>query len=259
MRYPLVALLCAAPLAAQAPAGLARAALDNPAFTWLHVPTRELRLYFLADSYPAMHRDSLATLAAAGRARGLRLLGVEDCPPIDVFFIETRAQMDALVGLPVTGFAQRDARAVFLVTNPEWRAFERHELMHVLAHHVWGAGVEPSAWIVEGLAQFTDGRCGAYTVDDVAHGLGRRSGFVALDTLVTRFRALNDLTAYLQAASMVGYLYETRGLEGVRAVWQQGTEALPPGFAAGWQRWLRTRAQPVPSGALDSISQKGCG
>lgn len=247
-------------LGAQEPAGLGRAALDNPAFTWLDRTTPALRLHFLADSYPALHQDSLARLTTAGRAHGLALLGVEDFPaPIDVFFIESRDQMNALVGFPVTGFAHRDARAVFLVTNPDWRAFARHELMHVLVHQLWGPAARPDAWIVEGLAQFADGRCGPYTNDDVAHALGARSGYVPFDTLVARFRQLNDLTAYLQAASMIGHLYETRGREAVRRVWTRGVGALPAGFERSWREWLAARARPVAPADLDVIAAKGCG
>ena len=252
-------------LAANEPQGSARAALDNPAFTWVNQDTKHFRVHFAADSYPAAHRDELVERVEAARRDNLALLGANEFQPmIDVFFIESRAQMDSLVGSPVTGLADRDARAVFLVTNPEWRAFERHEIMHVLAHHVWGPS--SGAWIEEGLAQFADGRCGDYTIHDVVRALARADGYVPIATLVEQFRELDDLTAYLQAASMVGYLYETRGREAVRAVWQNGVDALskvagetPSAFAESWWKWVRERAKPVPSDQLQIISEKGCG
>jgi hypothetical protein len=259
--------LCLIPwaLAAQEPQGLARAALDNPAFAWVRQDSPHLRVYFLAHSYPAVHQDSLVRLAEAARTHGLELLGVARFDTaVDVFFIETRAQMDSLVGSPVTGFAHRDARAVFLVTNPEWRAFERHELMHVLAHHAWGPAAE--AWIEEGLAQFADGRCGRYALDAVVVALAGRGGYVPMDTLVERFRRLNDLAAYVQAASMAGYLYQRHGRDTLRAVWQRGAGALgqltgetPAAFAESWWRWVRARAQRVPQNEVAVIRRKGCG
>ena len=265
--WQLLASLCLIPgaLAAQEPQGLARAALDNPAFTWVRQDSPHLRVYFLAESYPAAHQDSLVRLAEAARTHGLELLGVtrfDDA--VDVFFVERRAQMNSLVGFSVTGFAHRDARAVFLVANPEWRAFERHELMHVLAHHAWGPAAEE--WIEEGLAQFADGRCGGYALDAVVVALAGRGGYVPMDTLVARFRQLNDLAAYLQAASMAGYLYQHHGRDAARAVWQRGAGTLgqltgeaPAAFAESWWRWVRARAQPVPQNDVAVIRRKGCG
>jgi hypothetical protein len=252
-------------LAAQEPRGLARAALDHPAFTWIRADAPHLRIHFLADSHAAFRRDSLRSLTERARAHDLALLGAERFDAdIDVFFVESRAQMDSLVGFPVTGFAHREARAVFLVNNPDWRSFERHELMHVLAHHVWGPAA--AAWIEEGLAQFADGRCGGYAVSTVAHALGARGGYVPFDTLAARFRELNDLTAYLQAASMVEYLYQTYGREAVRAVWRGGVAALrevtgrpPSALGELWRAWVAARARPVPDDQLATIRRKGCG
>lgn len=185
---------------------------------------------------------------------------------IDVFVIETRAQMETLTGMPITGFAHRDARAVFLVTNREWRSFERHELMHVLAHHVWGPAAAPSAWIEEGLAQFADGRCGTQPVESVAYALSTPAGPIPIETLVARFRELDDLGAYMQAASMVGYLYHQHGRDALRTIWQRGLHALASvtgrelsAFTADWWSWLSARATPVEQAKLAEIRDRGCG
>lgn len=267
MKRIVAVILCLASCAPaeQPPQGLARAALDNPSFDWVEHNTSHLRLYFLANSYPASHQGDLARRSESARADLLDLLGIDQFDDvIDVFFIESRAQMDSLVGFPVTGFADRDARAVFLVTNPEWRAFERHEIMHVLAHHTWGPA--SGAWVEEGLAQFADGMCGGYTVDDAAHALAVENGYVPIDTLVARFRQLDDITAYLQAASMVGFLYRMHGRDAARAVWQRGPGALPEvtgeapsAFAESWWSWLRATARPIPAETLQIIRDKGCG
>ena len=250
---------------ANPPQGLGQAAIDNAAFEWIKRDTANLRLYFLAGSYAAAHQDDLAQRAEAAHRDNLRLLGVERFDDvIDVFFIESRAQMDSLVGVPVTGLADRDARAVFLVTNPGWRSFERHEIMHVLAHHVWGPA--SGAWVEEGFAQFADRRCGEYTNDDVVHGLAAQGGYVPIDTLVATFRQLDDLTAYLEAASMMGFLFEKHGRDGARAVWQRGLEAIPEvtgeqpsEFAETWWQWVTTKAKSVPKDKLAIIRDKGCG
>jgi hypothetical protein len=263
--FAFLSLGCASNVADQEPQGLARAALDNPSFVWIDRNTSHLRLHFLADSYPAAHQDSLIQRAESARRDILEMLGVDHFDDVvDIFFIESRAHMDSLVGFPVTGFADRDGRAVFLVTNPGWRAFERHEMMHVYAHHVWGPA--SGAWVEEGLAQFADGRCGAYTVDDVFHALAAPTSYVPMDSLIVHFRQMDDLTAYLQAASFVGFLYQEHGRAAARSVWERGIDALPsatgqtlPAVTESWWRWVSARARTIPADELGIIRDKGCG
>jgi hypothetical protein len=258
---------CHGPDTSQPPAGLARAALDNPGFAWTETSAPGLRVYFLPNSYAWQHRDSLVQATRRAREHDLGLLGADHfAAPIDVFYIESRAQMDSLVGYPVTGFAHRDGRAVFLVTNPTWRAFERHELMHVLAHHIWGPAAEPSAWISEGLAQFADGRCAGYSNHAVARAIVEAQGAIPLDTLVWRFREFDDLSAYLQAASMVGWIYESRGRDVVKEIWMSGLDALtarlgmsPGEITSGWRDWVGRTAARVPAADVAKIQDRGCG
>ncbi len=247
------------------PQGLARAALDNQSFEWIRRDAPHLRFYFAAGSFPAAHQDSLIQRCVVARRDILRRLGgAQFSPPVDIFFIESREQMKSLTGLGVTGLAAREERAVFLVNNAGWRSFERHELMHVYAYHIWGEA--SSAWVEEGLAQWSDGVCGGYTNHDVAHALAEPHGYVPMDTLVSRFRELDDLTAYLEAASMMGYIYETKGRTAAQAVWLRGVDALqtvtgesPDAFARSWWQWVSARARPVPKNELETIVKKGCG
>lgn len=247
------------------PQGLARTALDNKSFEWIKREAPNLRFYFATGSYPAAHQDSLMQRTVDARRAILRRLGVVQFdPPVDVFFIESREQMKALVGVAVTGLAGRDERAVFLVNNAEWRSFERHELMHVYAHHIWGPA--SGAWVEEGLAQCSDAHCGGYSNHDVVHALAEPHGYVPMDTLTTRFRELDDLTAYLEAASMMGYIYETKGRVAAQTVWSNGADALRSvagessgAFAESWWKWVSARARPIPKGELEAIVKKGCG
>jgi len=257
---------CSGPSASAPPAGLARAALEDPGFVWSQETAPGLRLHFLEHSYAWQHRDSLVRLAERAREHDLRILGADRFgETIDVLFLESRAQMDSLVGFPVTGFAHRDSLGVFLVTNPEWRAFERHELMHVLAHHLWGPAAQPSAWIEEGLAQFADGRCGGYSVHDVSRAIAGAKGAIQLDTLARRFREFDDLTAYLQAASMTGWLYESRGRETVRQLWSSGLDVLarfgtsPSELTRAWRDWVEGSGTHVPAADVARIQRRGCG
>ncbi|MFL5534751.1 MAG: hypothetical protein ACJ8AP_03520 [Gemmatimonadales bacterium] len=110
--------------------------------------------------------------------------------------------MRALTGVGATGFAQPSARAVFLVTNPEWRAFERHEIMHVVAGQTWGSTGPDSDWLQEGLAQAADGACAGYSNSEVALALAQRHGWIPLSSVIGAFRQQPDVRAYLQAAAL---------------------------------------------------------
>lgn len=251
----------------QEPEGLARSALDDSTFTWITRRDPGFRVHFQEGSYAAAHQDSLMARLVDAKAHDLTLLGERAFDPtMFVFFLEGRPEMERLLGFTATGFAEMRTASVFLVTNPEWRAFERHEVMHVLATRLWGAPAEPGAWIQEGLAQFADGRCGGYPLDPVVVGLAEDAGYVPIDTLITRFRELNDLTAYIQAASFVGYLYRTHGREVVRDVWRQGLEPAaaaldrtPAELMTAWKRSLPPATDAPPPGRVAAIRSHGCG
>lgn len=253
-------------VSAQAPAGLAREALRRSDFHWINRTAPGVRVHFLAGSYPALHQDGLIRRVLAARDADLALLGGPAYDrTLDVFFVESRPQLQSLIGQRATGFAQLDSAAVFLVTNPDWRAFERHEIMHILATAAWGRPAPPGAWIQEGLAQFADGACGGFTNDAVAGALVR-DGVIPLDTLVTRFRTLNDLSAYLEAASVVGYVYHTYGLAAVRKLWKEGAGAVVSVLGRSLKDLERDWRASLPGGSalppverIAAIRKHGCG
>jgi hypothetical protein len=263
----LLALAVSTSLQSQEPTGLAADALANPDFTWIHRRAPGLRIHFLAESYPAAHQDSLVARVATAKTHALSILGADEFDAtLDVFFVESRPQMEALIGARATGFADMNAHTVFLMTNPEWRAFERHEVMHVLARQLWGPPAEPSAWIQEGLAQFSDGHCAGYPNEQVLIALMSDSKLTDLHTLVTQFRRLNDLTAYLEAASFVGYIYGTGGQDGLRALWSKGEDGAIPHLHRSlrqlhieWRRSLPTRGQPPTDDEVERVRRRGCG
>jgi hypothetical protein len=253
-------------LEAQAPAGLAASALADSSFTWIRRSIPGFRVYFLADSYPAAHQDSLLERLPHALSHAHALIKAPELhAPIDLFFIESRAQMTALIGGRATGLAQPSTRTVFLVTNPHWRAFERHEIMHVIVQHAWGPSAPGNDWLNEGLAQAADGMCAGYSNADVALHLAARHGWIPLDTLLTRFRDQPDLRAYLQAAAFGDYLLERYGAAAVAQLWRLGSH--PNSRIGGqtlaaierrWREELRPRRQ-VTAHTVAAVEAKGCG
>ncbi|HEX6313305.1 MAG TPA: hypothetical protein VFZ73_00535 [Gemmatimonadaceae bacterium] len=258
-------LVAGAAATAQEPAGLAASALANPSFAWQRDALPGFRVYTLPGSYAHAHRDSLMKRlpAALGAARTMI-----DAPPlngpIDIFFLDSRSHMEALTGAPVTGFAHVTAKAVFLVTNPGWRAFERHEIMHVVAGNAWGHDPRRNTWLIEGLGQAADGFCAGYPNEVVAAALASRGGWIDLDTMLRRFREQSDLRAYLQSASFTAYLLQHAGIPAVRTLWQSDadTATIVAGASlAAWEkRWRAAiRTSTIPSETLALVEQHGCG
>lgn len=261
-----LACLVAQTTVAQPPSGLAAAALANAEFTWLRRDATGFRVYFLVDSYPSRHQDSLIARLDPAVRHAERLINAAPLEqPIDLFFVESREQMTRLIGGRATGFAQPSARAVFLMTNPFWRAFERHEIMHVVAGHAWGRNAPNMDWLVEGLAQAADGRCGKYSNTEVIQALAARRGWIPLPAVLTQFRAQSDLRAYLQAAAFVEYLLPKVGPAALRDIWINGvtpdTILSNRSLAAHEAEWRRTLdSRRLPSEAeLDAIEAEGCG
>jgi hypothetical protein len=263
---PWLALVLVHDSQAQKPAGLAAAALADPSFSWIRREVPGFRVYFLAGSYAAAHQDSLLARlpAALGHARSLIGAPVLE-GSIDLFFIESRAQMTALIGGRATGFAQPSTRTVLLVTNPHWRAFERHEIMHVVAGQTWGPPAAGTDWLQEGLAQAADGACAGYSNADIMLALADRHGWIPLDQVLTKFREQPDVRAYLQAAAFVDYLLHRHGPQPLKRLWRRG--AKPDSLIGGdtlttherrWKERLRPRRQ-VGSGTLAAVESEGCG
>lgn len=248
------------------PAGLAASALTDSSFTWIRRTVPGFRVYFAENSYPAAHQDSLAELLPLALASARAIINAPALDaPIDLFFIENREQMKALIGGSATGFAQPSARTIFLVTNPEWRAFERHEIMHVVAYHAWGPPAPGNDWLNEGLAQAADGTCAGHSNSDVALALTADHGWIPLDTILSNFRAQPDLRAYLQAASFVGYLLQQFGPVAIGELWQKGSRSDSAingqtlrTIEREWREQLRTHESVAP-GTLLAVESKGCG
>ncbi|MDQ8164470.1 MAG: hypothetical protein P3A28_01760 [Gemmatimonadota bacterium] len=254
----------AAPAASQE--GLAASALANSEFSWVRRAAPGFRVYFQAGSYAAQHQDSLlARLPMALQHARTLIRSPAPADPIDLFFVETREAMTRLVGARATGFTHQSARAVFLMTNPTWRAFERHEIMHVVAWHAWGPPAARNDWLQEGLAQAADGRCGEFSNEAVLRGLTRRHGWVTLQDMLVNFRQQPDLRAYLQAAALTRFLLDAYGPTAVETLWRNGGTADSiigdRSFAAIEQQWREVIAsgdQPAPQ-RLAAIDEVGCG
>lgn len=155
---------------------------------------------------------------------------------------------------------------MLLVRSSAANQGERHEIAHVLSHNLWGHSRDwlTTGWMSEGLATYAGGPCSGYNIDEIVAYLDQQGGLIPLDSLATEFRSYDDLIAYLQAGSFVGYIRETYGLARVRALWEQGFEQLetilaetPSAIDAEWRAHLKS-AYPMPKVRWEPLEKEGC-
>lgn len=249
------------------PMGLAAEALRDTAFRWQTRETPHFRVHFQPGSYAADHIDQFVKDAEQARANGLEVLGASRFGfRIDVFHLTSRDQMKRITDYPVRGWADPVARTVLFVRSSSSNQGERHEIAHVLSHNLWGHSIDwlTTGWMSEGLATYAGGACSGYGIDEIVAYLDQQGELIPLDSLASRFRTFNDLVAYLQAGSFVGYIRETYGLTPIRALWEQGFERFeailgktPAAMDVEWRNHLKA-AYPAPKVEWAPLKAKGC-
>jgi hypothetical protein len=183
-----------------------------------------------------------------------------------VFYLESREEMKRINGRPVSGFATWSASAVFVVLNPEWRSFEAHEITHVFTMGMWGSPSTSSRWMIEGIAICSDGWCREYSVDEIAYHLLRSGQLPPLQDLFADFAELGEIRAGVYAASVIGYIRESYGIEVVQDLWLEGNEQLPEllradlkQIEASWKLYLKSRVSDQIEVDMEKIDEQGCG
>ena len=247
--------------AAHAP-GAARYTLRTLGPEWTTAEGRRLHIHVPGS---ASAEGGLARRAAAverARADVLRLLETrDDGDTLEVFFLRSPEEMRTLIGRTPGGFSDPPSKTVFISARMGAHPPLRHELMHVYAERRWGAPREP--WLHEGLAVLASGTCAGYPLHALAATLRADGDLVPLRELPTRF-TYEGLAGPLQAASVVAYVHETRGLRGVRTLWERGLEdgarALGTSVEAMERAWLaRTQREPTTRAVYwDAIRAHGC-
>jgi hypothetical protein len=245
----------------------ARAYLAAPSFAWHATESRHAIIYVPAGSAVGARVPELIDSVEAGRVAALALLGEGDRegePRLAIFLVDTRQDMQRLVGRPIGGLASlRELTAAF-VAGPGYHPFFRHELTHTYAALRWGP-MRSGAWLTEGLATLATGPCQGHSVDAIAAGYRRAGAAPAVAALAADLRAFPELPAYFTAASLVEFLRQHAGLGMLRALWRgelPGTDVAHPlgertaDLVAAWHQHLHDL---VPA-TLDTarLRREGC-
>ena len=256
---------CSPPAPPSADKAQVQRIMNDPRYEWVTIETPKTRIHFPVGSFAQTKRGSLPAQAEESRSTVLQRLSEADYSnTIDVFYIDNRRDMESLVGSPVTGFAYFDDDAVVVVFNDTWRAFERHELTHVVTLGTWQSPAEPA--VVEGLATYVDGYCGGYENGRVVRTILDTGAGIRLETLTGDFRNQDDLVAYLQASSAIDFAVQQLGPQAIRVLWDRGLRAISElleislhEYESRFEDWLASTYDPIPPAAWTAIRDAGCG
>jgi hypothetical protein len=265
----LVLLLVMAPnkISAQDESDLAKKALEDTTFTWKSLGSEEVQIYYQAGSFAEKHRAMLLRSASTAFQEALNCLGEPDCDrSIRVFYLDSRDEMNRIVGRPYSGFANWSASSVFVVFTPEWRSFETHEITHVLTMELWGTPHAASRWMIEGISVHCDGWCREYAVDEIAFYFLSRGELPPLKECFDSFASLGEIRGGFYAASVIGFIRRAYGAEALRELWVRGHGSIPEvlGVDAGkievmWKDYLKSNVREGVQIDLEAIKEFGCG
>jgi hypothetical protein len=245
---------------------LARRFLATSGFTWHSFESPHARLHLAGEM--ALDRVSqLADSVEQARRIALALLdeqSIGDEPPLELFFVETRTDMQRLAGRPAAGSAFPNELTAIFVAGVDYHPFFRHELTHAYAAHRWGRR-RSGSWLDEGLAALATGACQEHSVDAVAAGYIATGDSPTLEALSGDFYAIPELPGYFTAASLVDFLKHREGICALRSIWsgnRAGTDRQHPlghDTECLWSEWRRKLAGVIPA-TLDSVRLRrdGC-
>ncbi len=242
--------------------------LNDERFTWASMSDGDLTIYYKEGSFAQKHRMMLLSSLKTSIPEVLDILeetGFDD--PLNVFYLDSRDDMNALIGKPYSGFSHWTANSIFLVLNPEWRSFERHEFAHIVTMGTWGYPDSTSRWMIEGIPVFCDGWCQDMSIDQIAYSLLKKGQLPDLKILFTDYAGLGEIRAGFSSASFIAFVINEYGTEKIRELWHNGTTGTIedilgediPTLNGHWKDYIRDHGQDGIELDLESIRQHGCG
>jgi hypothetical protein len=240
---------------------------NDSRFSWDSISNAGIAIYYQKGSFAAKHRIMLLSSLENSVSEVLGLLQESEYTvDLNVFYLESRDEMEAIVGKPYTGFANWSAKCIFLVLNPERRSFERHEFAHIVTMGLWGRPNPTSRWMIEGIPVYCDGWCQEYTVHQIALNLLKANEMPELGELFDEYVSLGEIRAGFSAASFISFIAETYGPDKLRELWHLGSDRIEEVLGdslstleTSWRECIQQSASDDIEIDLESIMEEGCG
>ena len=241
--------------------------IGNDSISLSSVNYKSFRIYFKDNSYTATHLDNIENELDIAYNK---ILSVLDIPTykngIYLLAVDSKEEMQKVMGYKIKGGAAKGHDLVFFVYNPHIRPQFKHEIFHLISYETWG--LTNYRLLDEGGATYTDNFCfydnPMYTINSYYLKNGKLFTF---DSLINDFdnqAKKSDLIAYLQSAGIFKYLYEKYGVEKMKQLWIRGFEdfELIYGFSIkqleiDWINLIKTI--PVPKDFDINKLKEGCG
>ena len=251
------------------PTGLAVYTLKAPGFDWITSMSAHYRLHYLPGSVAQRQIDTLLAQNEAYLTSHLAILGAEKYDRmIDVFYFDSRDQIEEIVTKPFRALADAENMTVLAVRNDDDVARDAHEIMHVVSYDLWGGWERRNeeAWLGEGLATYSDVPCNGYKMSELAaHILKNTDKAVGLDSLALSFRQYPEMIGYPLMASFVEFVLEQYGRDHFRRLWDEGYSGIKnvfgkdvPVLEAEWHAFVLAKYPNADVPDWAEIREKGC-
>jgi len=197
-----------------------RSLLENKNFQWIaDSSSNELTIYYPAESWASKNPEKVKERLLYHYQGVKSFLHIETYRArINVFIVDSRAQMKKLVGHETNGSAFHDANTLTGIASEKMNSlYSNHELFHIMAMNIWGV---PGTWINEGMAVYSDNAWHGHDLYQLTKYLVDHNRYVPLEKLITDFRKADDRLSYPLAGSFVKYLDETYGRQTVEEIWK---------------------------------------
>jgi hypothetical protein len=242
-------------------------ALNDSHFSWESLSNAKNTIYFQKNSFASKHRVMLLSSLETSISTVLDLLDeTEYTNNLNVVYLETRGEMEAIIGKPYSGFANWSADCIFLVVNPEWRSFERHEFAHIVTMGLWGRPNPTSGWMIEGIPVYCDGWCQDYSVLQIANFLLKAKELPELNVLIHEYFNLGEIRAGISSASFVGFILNKYGPDKLKELWRNGSDRIEEilddslsNIEKHWIEYIKQSVQKDSNIDYEAIKQHGCG
>lgn len=197
--------------------------IHHKAYSWEKLETENFVIYVPKDSKHTKKIKEIGKRTEESKNQVLEILqGVKPEEKPVIFFLETRDQMNQLVGHPAGGWTETRQNTVFVVENDEEPAPLRHELGHLYSWRTWGKPM--GYWLSEGVAVYAAGDCSGHSLHIWAAGIDWNQKSRSLRYLEENWD-FTKAAPHLQAGSFVKYVIEKYGSKAFIEIWEKGMGA----------------------------------
>lgn len=241
--------------------------IGNDTIALSSINYKSFRIYFKDSSYTANHLVEIQQELDLAYDKILSVLNVTSYENgIYLFAVDSKEEMQQVMGYKIKGGAAQGHDLVFFVYNQYIRPQFKHEIFHLISYEVWG--MTKYRLLDEGGATCADNFCfyenPMYSIN--AYYLQQKQLF-PLDSLVNSFdnqAKKSDVITYIQSAGIFKYLYEKYGVDKMKMLWTDGFEAFQTiygfsleQFEKDWLNFIKTISIPKEFD-IDRLKE-GCG